>query len=611
MASWFTGWSPIKSFPEYHGAYDVGTVDVEIPASDLTSPADAPEDAQPTVAFRIFYPCVKPSGAHEIDRPVRWIPQPQRETISAFAKFLGARDRLAGLISYLPQQLYYISLPAHRNAKLLDPPTSNGRWPVTFFSHGLAGSRNAYSQICGDMASSGVVVIALDHRDGSSPIQYVRATSTTEAHIVQPVKIPHFPVTDEIYASRDKQLRIRVWEIAMAFEAMMKIDAGHEVENLDSNTSRLRKERVEVLLQFSDMLDVHRPGKVTWSGHSFGAATTVQLLKSIYYHKDRTPADGKALITPKPDAAIIAQIMPESPTVLLDMWGLPLQSPQQSFLWDRPLPTYTMGGPNGSNVLSILSEAFKNWDDNLNINKHIVVEPALSRRPSVAPRLTREKGQLLPQWARLRAPSPSADSGYASEGSRSTGNLRRHASRGSNITTPSANDSTLFSGVAAQRYSSPLGTSQSPSPSPSNRRRQGPHMFFPQMSQHFSQSDFGVLFPWIANRITKAEEPERILELNFRAIAQLARESGIEVAPASKEYSVDGNDPEILDTEAGIRRWVPISIDSDDDTLGQEQADGVRPAMMRKWSTTSIESSRSKSSMTMGQRMEAQLEMGA
>lgn len=593
MSSWFTGWNPIKYFPDYSGPHAVGTVDVEIPISDLHAPSDVPEDAQPTIAFRMFYPCVKPSSK-ELDRPVRWIPSPQRETMASFAKFLGLRDKMASAISYLPQQLYWIKLPAHRNAKLLDPPTSTGRWPVTVFSHGLAGSRNAYSQICGELASNGIIVIALDHRDGSSPIQYVRATTTTEAHIVDPVRISHNPITQEVYDGRDKQLRIRLWEMCMAFEALMKIDGGQQVENLDSNTSLIRKERVEVLWQFIDMLDIHRPGKVTWAGHSFGAATTVQLLKSVFYNKERTKDDGRPLITPKADAAIIGQIMPESPTLLLDMWGLPLQSPDQKFLWDRPLPSYTVGGPNGGNVLSVLSEAFQNWEDNLNINKHIIAEPSRSRRPSIAPRLTREKGRLLPPWARLRAPSPSSDSGYMSESSRaSPSQLSRQRSRASMRTTPSHSPS------------NPASHQSTSDSEVTAARTEGPHMFYTQMSQHFNQSDFGVLFPWIAKRVTKAEEPERVIELNTRAMVQVLRESGIELGGE--------NDPEILDKQGSLRRWINIPV-SDDLAASK----GALMTVDRKLSITSSsavapirppQESMTMGQRTMGQNMEAQLEM--
>ena len=145
------------------------------------------------------------------------------------------------------------------------------------------------------------------------------------------------------------------------------------------------------------------------------------------------------------------------------MWGLPLQSPNQVFLWEKPLPSYAVGGSQGANILSVLSEAFSRWEDNLNINKHIIAAPSRSRRPSVAPRLTREKGRLLPAWARLRDQSPSQDSGYASENSRSPArSLTRQASRGSGLTSPSH------------------ASSQRPSPDRQGHKSPGPHMFFVQ-----------------------------------------------------------------------------------------------------------------------------------
>lgn len=586
MASWLSGWNPIKYFPEYHGAYDVGTVDIEIPVSDLPSPCEAPEGAQPTIAFRMFYPCVKPAK-NEADRPVRWIPQPQKAHLASVLKYVGLGQKVAGALSFSLRQLYWIKLPAHRNAKLLDPPTESGRWPVTIFSHGLAGSRNAYSQICGDLASNGMIVIALDHRDGSSPIQYVRATATTDAHIVNPTRIPHQPVTDEVYEARDKQLRIRLWEISMAYEALVKMDKGNNIENLDSNTSRARKERMEVLWQFNDMLDIHRPGKVTWAGHSFGAATTVQLLKSVYYYRERTENDGKPLLSPNPDAALVQQIAAESPTLLLDMWCVSLKSPNQKFLWDRPLPSYAIGGPNGANILSVLSESFHNWEDNLNMIKAVIAKPSLSRRPSIAPTITREKGRLLPAFARLRARSPASDSGYASSGSheRNSPSLTRQASRGSGLTIPSKTSSTKAS------------------PERGEERTPGPHMFFVGMSQHFNQSDYGILFPWITLKTTKAEEPERILELNVRAMVQVIRESGVEVSGA--------DDKEILGKEENIRRWIPVPVDEDEDERTVERP-GSLNAVNRKLLVTSTRSSsgaerRATDGMTMGHKMEVQL----
>ncbi|GAB1736962.1 hypothetical protein NU219Hw_g330t1 [Hortaea werneckii] len=540
MSSWFPSLNPINSFPQYHGSYEVGTIDVEVPTADIPSVSDAPEGAQPTISFRIFYPCVKPAKDEE-ERPVRWVPQPQRINIASVIKYVGLSERVAGALSYLPQLLYWVKLPAHRNARLLDPPTSNSRWPVTFFSHGLAGSRNAYSQICGELASNGMVVIALDHRDGSSPVQYVRETASTPAHVVYPTHIPHSPLTDEIHEARDKQLRIRIWEICMAYEALVKIDRGHKLDNLDLNTSRTTKGRKEVLAQFSGMLDIHRPGKVIWAGHSFGAATMVQLLKSVFYYSERSENDSRPLIAPHADAAIVQQVAPESPSLLLDMWCTPLKSPFQRFLFDRPLPSYAAGGPHGSNILSVLSESFHNWQENLNLNKRTVAKPRPSRRPSVATPITREKGKPLPAFVRLRASSPASDSGYASS------NSDRSASADQPQTSPGAET------TAPSEISSAKATDQR-----ANNSTAGPHMFYVATSQHFNQSDYGILFPWLAQKFTKAEEPERCLELNIRAMVQVLREAGIELG---------GEDDRDILSKANdhIRRWHPIAIDGQED----------------------------------------------
>jgi platelet-activating factor acetylhydrolase len=496
MASYLSGLSPVNTFPHYNGKYDVGTVDVEIPVSDLPAASDAPEGAVSTIAFRIFYPCQTP-GKSEPHRPVRWVPQPQRETINAFAKFLGAGSKLASFISFMPQHLFWIKLPAHRNAEMLEPPTTTKRWPVTMFSHGLAGSRNTYSFICGDMASKGMVVIALDHRDGSSPLQHVRATADTPACSIPAVKIPH-TASSETFEGRDKQLRIRLWEASMAFEALMKIDAGQKMENMDENTSWSKKERTEILGRFEGKLDIHRPGTVSWAGHSFGAATTVQLLKNIFYYREK-PADAtKPLIVPNSDAAIVQQIMPESPTLLLDMWCLPFRSPDQRWLLERPLPSYHTGGPQGDNILSVLSEGFFKWRENCDVTKETKLPPNLER---------------------LRDDSPASsmrDSGYASDSS-------SHQGR----------------------------------PSDSPTRTKGPHMFYPLHSQHFNQSDFGVLFPWITKKFAKAEEPEYIIDLNVRAMVQVMREAGIEIG--------DESDSEILDADKQLRNWVHIPLGGSQD----------------------------------------------
>lgn len=479
--SYFSFLNPTPAFPDYTGPYQVGTVDVEIPAADLPSSIPAPESPPSTVAFRIFYPCEHVASP----RPVRWIPGPQKPTVSAFARFMGATPRTANAFSYLPSLLYYINIPALRNAPMLSPPTKNKKWPTMIFSHGLAGSRNAYSHICGSLSSHGLIVIAMDHRDGSSPIQYIRATKTTESKIVEPIKISHTP-TPEVYATRDDQLRIRLWELAMAHTALEKIDKGEHVENLDENTSHSRKTREEVLDRFTNILDIHEPGKIAYAGHSFGACTMVQLLKSVFYAGEKPKNVTNPLLQISPDSALAKQITPNTPVALLDLWCLPLRSPSQSWLWNKPLPAYALGGPGGKNILSVLSEGFYKWTGNCNDVKRAIAPP----------------------------------SGYDSPG------------------------------------------------------KQQPHCYYPADSQHFSQSDFGILFPFITGKLMKAREPERLLTLNTRAVLQLLRNGGLEVADTSavdrEASSADDESADaILRDDGSVRGWVSVSLK--DEPVRKEQ----------------------------------------
>ncbi|GAB7353145.1 hypothetical protein MBLNU459_g3680t1 [Dothideomycetes sp. NU459] len=473
--AWFSRLNPTPGFPSYSGPYSVGTVDVEIPTADIPACSTTPESTPSTIAYRIFYPCESESPS---SRPVRWIPSPQRQYVSAAAKFFGAGSKFAELFSWAPLLLTSISIPAQRNAPILSPPTRNKRWPVMFFSHGLAGSRNMYSHMCGTLSSHGLVVIALDHRDGSSPIQYVRATQDTEAHTVQPVSLPHEP-SPAVYEGRDKQLRTRMWEIAQAHTTVLKIDRGEKVNNIDENTSYRRKERVEVLSRFADMLDVHEPGRISFAGHSFGACTTIQFVKSIFYASEKPASARDVLFEPHQGSDLTKQITTDNPVALLDLWCLPLRSPNQSWLWERPLPSYQTAGPGGQAVVSILSQGFYKWSGNFNDVKRAIDPP--------------------------------------------------------------------------KNYHGP-----------------NPHIFYPANSQHFSQSDVGILFPYLTARFAKAQEPERVLKLNARAILQMLRQSGIDITGTSAADRELLNEPAdekdqdlaILATDGSVRGWIAIPLEN-------------------------------------------------
>ena len=131
MAKLISHLNPIPGFPGFTGPYEVGTVDLEIPISELSSPSEAqaptPEIAPPlanaseeqrdtlspppdfditTISFRMFYPCEPTKSS----KSPYWLPTPQTEYLKAYARFLGASPRLATLSSFVLPELSKLSL---------------------------------------------------------------------------------------------------------------------------------------------------------------------------------------------------------------------------------------------------------------------------------------------------------------------------------------------------------------------------------------------------------------------------------------------------------------------------------------------------------------------
>jgi platelet-activating factor acetylhydrolase len=58
-----------------------------------------------------------------------------------------------------------------------------GKMPCVVFSHGMAGMSQSYSHYLGSIASHGVVVAAVEHRDGSGPGSIVHYSNRTEKEV--------------------------------------------------------------------------------------------------------------------------------------------------------------------------------------------------------------------------------------------------------------------------------------------------------------------------------------------------------------------------------------------------------------------------------------------
>ncbi|CCC13284.1 hypothetical protein SMACR_07063 [Sordaria macrospora] len=368
--------SIVPAFPEYTGPYKVGAIDIEIPISEIGSVSATPNEADHihTIQFRVYYPATPDTN----NEGITWLPPPQRLAVWAYSQFLGLSSRVASVLSFLPRHLHYIKIPVHANATLL-PPQSAGnpqaRWPTVLFSHGLGGSRNAYSHVAGSLASHGMVVFCPEHRDASAAISVIRDPKDPKlSHIVRCLRIEHVH-TPEVWARRETQIRIRAWEIGLLMEAIHRIDLGDN-DIIKANLCTPSLTPLSALYQFTGRLDVHEPGKMIFGGHSFGAATVVQVVKSTYYvdHPNIAKWDNP-LFRPVEDSAIRRQVTENTPTFLLDMWCFPILSAASAPLFNLPLPAYspTAASPVGGNgILAIESEAFYKWKENMHSTARIV-----------------------------------------------------------------------------------------------------------------------------------------------------------------------------------------------------------------------------------------------
>ncbi len=341
------------------------------------------------------------------------------------------------------------------------------------FSHGLGGNRTSYSYIAGSLASHGVVVFCPEHRDGSAVVTYIRLkdqmsrffTANTRREI--PYNRISHNVTPEVYDAREDQLRIRLWEMGLVHEAVQAMDSGGTFTNLNLSTPSLD--------QFVNALDVKRPGSIIFAGHSFGAATVYQLLKSTYYADvPEVAAMEKPLFTPSKNSSIRKQVTEKNVTLLLDMWCLPLLAPSSAPLFNLPLPIYAdvSSAPGGTGLLAVESEVFFKWKEHLHVK------------------------------ARLLSPDPTTKT------------------------------------VGPQTFETKSGM-----------KHVEPNFFYVINSAHLSQSDFGILFPFLTKKIFDAEQPERALRLNLRAQLQLLRANGVPVARTYSGDLIDGSHIDKLDVK--------------------------------------------------------------
>jgi platelet-activating factor acetylhydrolase len=397
----------LHRLPNYNGPYNVGYMDIEVPSRNPRPISKLTRCGKPvlrldTVLMAIYYPCdvrktiEAADSSHRLHR-VNWMPAPRIATSKGYAKFLNIPT--TPVTGYLACTSLFTKLPAFRNAKLADywakspskdtqPPDNDGSgeegchlskptFPVILFSHGLGGSRLCYSTICGELASYGFIVVAVEHRDGSGARTLVNLPeSVDEAEIesstaeivsgndvdrnssaknkkvqgrgrrgLNPYYImdyilpqdnaqdtsPHNPrgVDSKL---RNAQIELRLEEIKEAYYVLSLINEGRgdhvarlnlrKEGNIGSSSKGLNG------ISWESWKGRMFLEKVTAMGHSFGGATTIQLCR------DRS-------------LEWLGQ------GVILDAWGQ--GTPERG------------DGPNGivaKPIIAISSEAFMHWKEN-------------------------------------------------------------------------------------------------------------------------------------------------------------------------------------------------------------------------------------------------------
>ncbi|KAG8178133.1 hypothetical protein JTE90_025246 [Oedothorax gibbosus] len=139
-------------------------------------------------------------------------------------------------------------------------------YPVLVFSHGLGGCRTTYTTFCLEMASRGIVVAALEHRDYSACMTfYFESQEGEEKMNKRWMLFKKVKSGKGEFAIRNQQVHQRARECSRALDMLSDLTCGLPVHNVLA-TSSLR------LDAFAGLLDIDR---ACAAGHSFGGATVI------------------------------------------------------------------------------------------------------------------------------------------------------------------------------------------------------------------------------------------------------------------------------------------------------------------------------------------------
>ncbi|KAI0265829.1 platelet-activating factor acetylhydrolase, isoform II-domain-containing protein [Gloeopeniophorella convolvens] len=307
------------------------------------------------VSFTVYYP-VSPNVAKSHKKWLHWFPRSLRESVRGYSHFTGMSSFIlwpAVLFfgSHLKIPAFLNAPPLRKNERQVDAttpllgeqpaPQRQPPWPLVIFSHGLGGGRTTYSQLCTHLASSGRVVIALEHRDGTGPICRPRSQKTGKRYsqlyispdqVIWDKKQDVHTFQDSRLTLRAEQLELRRREVHLAYTAFRKlVQTG---ENGDLQT--VDESPLDWASWGGNWVECDK--NVSLVGHSFGGATVFSILSN-----------------PPPEEAALR--IPVSHGVALDPWLEPLPAPGPEPFADQETPL------QHPKLMIINAEGFTLWKD--------------------------------------------------------------------------------------------------------------------------------------------------------------------------------------------------------------------------------------------------------
>ncbi|CAL8469911.1 g9453 [Coccomyxa elongata] len=242
------------------GPYSVGVCDIEYFNRSRDQKSDAGVSAESHLVGRIFYPCDAEALKRNSYHKPCWLPSwTYARGYGAFLTAWGGTSWAKSLLKPVIQGLSYSLGHQVLIDNFMHSPILERRdpFPVVIFSHGIGGTRNAYSGICSELGSAGFVVLAVEHADGTA--------STVQLAGKQGTRFYGGWLSEE---ERLAQTRYRMGEVATAYELLSALQRRTVPEGFKLSGG------LDPVACFGGRLDLERASLM---GHSYGGATVTAL----------------------------------------------------------------------------------------------------------------------------------------------------------------------------------------------------------------------------------------------------------------------------------------------------------------------------------------------